>query len=248
MLENDFNIKKYLFGGLIILAVIVVFIVVIFGKNDGFIIVDESLILTKNGGKLKQLHKIDDEILSKKYTVVGDFGKRENVTIKYENDEFYYLNKEYSDLDPKKVFVSYTNNFKGIKVADVDFSYYDDSDEELLSKVLGGKNISNFTNSVLKNSFDLDGDGKYEVIYTLTDVFDGGDYSTIFLVRNGEFVKKLDDDVDSPYVVRSIIDIDGDGKYEVIVSKGSYDLADFDTCFQIYKIVGDNIKKVMDCK
>ena len=75
----------------------------------------------------------------------------------------------------------------------------------------------------------------------------GGNFSSIFLVEGDSFAYKLDSDTKSPFLVRNIIDLDGNGKYEIIVSKGTVDVATFDTCYQIYSISGGKIKKIKDC-
>ena len=41
----------------------------------------------------------------------------------------------------------------------------------------------------------------------------------------------LDNDTKDPYIVQSIIDLDGNGKYEVIVSKGTSNFATFNNIY-----------------
>jgi len=253
--DNGINVKqilKYLFLIVFCLVLVILFVFnSIFIKK--YVIVDESLVLIRNGNKWVKADKFDD-INDYNYSIVGDFGIKNDVLINYDlkKGAWYYSDKNYSDLNVNNVFVAYTDKFKKIKVADSDFSYYDGNDDELLEMVLGDRDIDIFKDSVMKNSFDLDGDGKIETIYTLTNEssnnFNGARFSRIFGTSDGKFISKLDDDVKNVYIVRSIIDLDGDGKYEVIVSKGSTDVATPSTCFQIYSYKKNKFTRIMDCK
>ena len=252
--DNGIGIGKIFLFFLILLLIILYLFFLISGMNSNdFLIVNESLILTKRGSKWKTVESINDNILDKSYNVYTSNGEYENVIISYDSDtnNWYYMNKNYNDLNLNKVQFAYTKKFKGVKRANYDVSYYDDGDYEILKDILKDKDIDDFKKSVIKSSFDFDGDGFLESIYTLTNesLYEGHEdkYSYIFLVRNGKLIKLLDDDTSKPYIVRNIIDIDKDGKYEVIVSKGDVDVSTFDSCFQIYKINGNKVKRIMDC-
>lgn len=255
-MDNGIDVKlimKYLilFIGCLILMI---FFVINFVLVKRYVIIDESLILIKNGSKWIQVNKYDEDISKYKYSIIGDFGIKNDVMINYnsKNGSWYYTDSDYRDLDVNDVSLAYTDKFEGIKVADVDFSYYDENDDNLLKDVLGDRDISVFRDSVMKNSFDLNGDGKVETIYTFTNTslnnYKGAKYSSIFGVSDGKVIGVLDDDSKRAYIVRSIADLDGDGNYEVIVSKGSNDVATFNTCYQIYSFKNNKFSRIMDCK
>ena len=252
--DNGISLSKILMFFLVLFLIIfgLYFLISDMNNND-FLIVNENLILTKSGSKWKQIDTLDDNILDKTYHVRTLDNDYDDVIVSYDADSnsWYYMNKNYNDLNLKKVQLAYTKKFKGVKRADYDVSYYDESDDDILSDVLKDKAIDDFKKSVVKRSFDIDGDGTLETIYTLTNESlvesPGKKYSYIFLVKGDSLVKMLDDDTSTPYIVRNIIDIDNDGKYEVIVSKGDVDVSTFNSCYQIYKINGDKVKRIMDC-
>lgn len=257
-LKDNFGTKKVAMFFLLLFVLIILVLAYIFyfvsaKPSNDYIIVGESAIFTKSKGKWTQIKRINDDILSAKYTVVHASGINENVTINYTSDSNYwlYMDDEFNDIELKHVKAAYTSKFKNVKVADYEFSYYDDSDQEILSNVLEGRNILDFEKSVKKYTFDLDGDGVLESIYTLTNETLSGrqnkKYSSIFLVRGDEFIKTFSNDTTKPYKVMAIVDIDNDNKYEVIVSKGDLDVSYFDSCYQIYKVVGNKISLVKDC-
>lgn len=251
-LFNENGYKKQLFFLLFIFIFLVIFIMFILSKkHNSYLFINESSILTKSAFGYKQVKNFDDKFLDEKYNVYSDSGLHKNITIKRNSNSWYYFNKNYKDLELTNVSLAYTSNFKGLKVADYDVSYYDDGDDDILNEVLSGEDISNYEKSVIKSSFDLDNDGVLETIYTIND-FDltdsEGNYSFIFLVREGKLVNIIDKDSDDSFLVQNIVDIDGDGKYEIIVSKGTNDVVTFDTCIKMYSINKKNFKCILDCK
>lgn len=246
--ENGINLK--LVFGIFIFFIFLIIFIIVYSKPSGYLIVDESLIFTKKYGKWSQISSLNKDILSKNYSVYSSAGKTNNVLLNYSSNEWYYYDKDYTDLSLKKVQVAFTKEFKKLKVAKYDFAFYDDNDDSFINEVIGDKSINDFKNSVIKSSFDLDNDGTIETIYTITNQGlenTKGSFSSIFLVKGDSFVGMLDSDTKEPYLVKNIIDLDGNGKYEVIVSKGTTDVATFDTCSQIYSISGTKISKIKDC-
>ena len=250
-LFNENGYKKQIVFGFLIIVVFVVFIsIIIVNKKNSYLIVNESSIIMKSTFGYKQIEKFDDDILNGNFNVYNG-SMHKNITIKRDSYSWYYFNKNYKDLELNNVSLAYTGNFKGLKVADYDVSYYDDSDDEILNEVLKGEDISNYEKSVIKSSFDLDGDGKLETIYTISDFNlsdSDGSSAFIFLARDGKLVKIIDKDLNNSFLVQNIVDIDGNGKYEVIVSKGTNDVVNFDTCIKMYSINKNNSKCILDCK
>ncbi len=253
VLEN-INLKNILrFFAILILLLVVIFITIVSNKKPtDFIIIDESCILTKKGNKWLQIKELDENILSKKYTLVSKNQIKNNVKINYTKDSnlWTYFDNQYNDLNSKDVLAAYTKKFNKLKVADYSTSYYDENDDEILMKALGDDYSNINKGFIFKYSYDLDNDGTTEIIYTITgQSLSAEDYnskSTIFLVKNGEVVGKFDND-DSPYRIISIVDLDGDGFFEVVVNKGDIDMSYFDSCYQIYNFKNGKINRLMGC-
>ena len=245
---REYGYKKQIFIVLGLIFVFIAFALFFLNKKNEYLIINESSLIVKKGSKYYQIKKFDDSILNKKYNVYSDNKLYKNLLIKRNSSNWYYFNDDYKDMQLNLVSLAFTDKFGDLKSADYNASYYEDDDEVILNEVFGDKNNDDFKNSLIKSSFDLDGDGIAESIYTVNENNLGNSFSSIFLVRNDKLVKIIDEDDKSAFLVQSIVDLDGDGKYEIIVSKGSADVVTFDTCIQIYSINKDKIKKIMDCK
>lgn len=250
ILENDFNIRKFLFFAIILILFLVFLLTLLFNRGDGYLIIDETLIISKKWGSLKKINDYRDEVFNGYFHVVSKDGEFDKVIVNRSSfGEWNYMDNDYAYLETGNVSLAYNGQFKNVKSADYDFSYYDSSDDDILNKVLDGRRLSNFISSVRKSSFDVDGDGVVENIFTLTNnrlvISKKSMYSLIFMEKNGEIVN-IDSDSDNPFMVRWIVDVDGDGKYEVVVSRGGYDVALTDSSYQIYKISGKNVKCIMN--
>ena len=251
MLRNDLDIKKVvgLVAFVIVLIVCIIYLLVI-NRVDGYLIIDESIVLSKNGGNIKKVSEYSDVLFKECYHIIGDDFDYSDVILNRSNSgEWNYMDKDYKSLDIVRVKLAYSGKFKNVKLADYNFSYYSSDDDAIFKKALGDRKLSDFSNSVMKSSYDFNGDGKLENIYTLTNVNAAvskeNRYSLLVLESNGK-VTIMDRDSDNVFIVRSILDLDNDGKYEVIVSKGSEDVAPIDGSYQIYKINGSGFKKIMD--
>lgn len=251
MKDNGVNVRGILLGFLLIIIFVIIgiFIFNMLSIND-YVIVSESCIISKKNGQWFQIKEPSDDLLNKKYTVVGDFGTRKNVIINYneDNNEFYYMDSNYKDLNIDKPYVAFTEKFNKINTTDYNVQFYDSSDDIFIKKAIGDKDINLFTDSLFKYICDLNGDGKKEIIYTTTDKnLNGlsGNYSYIFLVSDGKYIGKLDKDSSKPYMIRGIIDLDGDGNFEIIVSKGDIDISAFNSNYMIFNYKNNIINTLL---
>ncbi|MBR3199270.1 MAG: hypothetical protein IKG27_04575 [Bacilli bacterium] len=252
-LLNDDGYKKQIiaFGIAFLLIILLIVVLIVNHRKEDYIIINKSLILTKSGSKYKQINKLDDSVLDFEYNVYSKGNVYKDVSIKIKDNVWYFFDKDYNDLNLNLVPAAYTKKFEKIKVADYKTTYYDEDDDSYLSKIAKGKLVNNFKDSLMKTSYDLDGDGITETIYTINNYgltsSSRDSYSSVFLVKGDTLIGELSSDHRYPYIVQSVIDLDGNGKYEVIVSKGTIDMATFDTCYQIYSIKGKKIKLIKDC-
>lgn len=246
---NDDGYRKYFFGFLIVVVFLIILLVFIFNKKTSYLIINESSIIAKKGSKISQLDYVNDKMFEDKYNVFSDGNVYEDVTIKNESLVWYYFDDNYKDLGLTKVSAAYSKEFGKIKVADYDVSYYDESDNDIIKGVIGDKDISEFKNSIIKSSYDLDGDGVVETVYTMNNLNladSNGDYSYIFLVKNNELVNIIETDSKDSFLIQNIIDLNGDGKFEIIFSKGTNDVVTLDTCIKIYSVKKN--KYLLNCE
>ena len=251
-LFNENGYKNYIYLGVFIIFLLIVFLFFLFrGSKGSYLIINESTIIKKDRFNYKQVNSLDTKILNGKFNVYSDGELYKDVTIKNKSNEWYYFDKDYNDLDLKKVSLAYSKSLDSLKEANYDVSFYDENDDEVLNEVLEGEDISAYKNSVIKSSFDIDGDGVVETIYTINNfglTNSDGNFSFIILSRNGKLVKIIDKDLNDSFLVQNIVDIDGNGKYELLVSKGTNDVVTYDTCMKIYSINKNNSKCILDCK
>lgn len=251
-LFNENGYKKYIYLGVFAIFLVIVFLFFLFRSGkDSYLIINESTIIKRDGFNYKQINSLDTKILNGNFNVYSDGKFYNDVVIKNKSNEWYYFDKDYNDLDLKKVSLAYSKSLGKLKEANYDVSFYDENDDEILNEVLKNRTISDYKNSLIKSSFDLDGDGTVEIIYTINDFAlndSNGSSAYIFLSRNGKLVKIIDKDSNDSFLVQNIVDIDGDGKYELFVSKGTNDVVTYDTCMKIYSINKNKFKCILDCK
>lgn len=246
--KKDLNVPVIVL--IFVLIVMGIIVLILFNRTDGYLIIDETIVLSKSGNSIKKVSNYNEDMFKKKYHIVGDFGEMKNAYInRSSTGEWNYMDEDYKSLDVSDVTLAYSGNFKNVRLADYDFSYYDSSYDSILEKALGDRDISKFSYSVRRSSMDFNGDGKIESIYTLTNVDSAvskeNRYSMIFLESNGKVIT-IDEDSEKQFMIKSILDLDNDGKFEVVVNKGSLDVSLIDDSYQIYKINGDSFKCIMN--
>ncbi len=109
---------------------------------------------------------------------------------------------------------------------------------------------------------DLDGDGETEVLVTATHYKDGqgpsaaaGDYSVVFLrkvvagtvqtvILDGDYYPKaIEFGASQTYIVRGVLDLNGDGVLEVLVNGSYYE----GSGTLVYEIKGTHVEEVLSC-
>lgn len=232
--------KRYLFVFIIIIALSAIFFI-IYGmdsnkkqKMDPTIIIDNDAVFRKVGSRWIKLDKSEDldSISWNKFNIYTDtkyFGKYYIVN----QDKWYLFDNDNNAVNYEGSFIGIDtdHNYKVINIIQndiTDYSYV----EKALSENEINTDIELSSSNVI--SLDIDNNGKNEYIYTITNRFSEKKenekyFGLIFMVKNNRIYpiyknsSKEDDIYDGckPYV-NSILDIDQDNKYEVIVSCAYY--------------------------
>lgn len=252
------NLKYLLIVGIII-VIYFVFAFFINGKtpvtnaSGDYLIVGKNLILQKKDGKWQQLSQMDSKMLDKKYTIYDGEEKIENVKIQYASKKWYFFNEDYENIDVDDFKVAFNNNT--ITPAHYQLKNYSEDDARILNNFLSSNDQKNDVNFQMYTSyveFDFDNDGTKEKIYTTSNVSLSeavqNPFSAIFMVKDNQITQTISKDTSNPFRVYSIIDIDGDGNYELIVTKGVIDIATFDSCYQIYKMNNGKWERIKGCE
>ena len=250
--KNDGSIKKvFLIIPMFVLTLLIVLFSMAIFKSDSvnYIIVNETLILKGHGLNWNKVSEFNNKILDSNFTVYSSGKITNDVILSYNDGIFYYMNNQYEDLQLKNVEYACNYNCK-IKFGNYDFDYLNDNDTSYLEDLLDVSDVSSFMNQSAKISYDFDSDGVVETVYTVTNAsleYTGEEQkSLLFVVKNNKVLQVLDNDYPN-YFVRSVLDLDNDGKYELIVSKGDLDISTFDSCYQIYTLQHGKFERIMDC-
>ncbi len=207
-----------------------------------YIIIGDSLIVYKDNDGFHKATSVSDDLLDKTFTVYGDGNRYENSKVQYVNNQWYFFDENYADLNISKFNMAFSGG--DYKALNFSSRYYEDSDYGFLNTALNGFTFSNdCRNSLRVTQADFDGDGNLESIYTTTNFSLGGTsesyLSLIFMVKDGN-VSVINKSSNKPFRVYSVLDLDNDGVYELVVNYGDIDLSDFNSRYQIYKLKDGN--------
>ena len=222
-------------------------------QGDGYLIVGESLIYQKVDDNWEQLTEVPD-ISDLNFTVYDGNNKKENVKVQYNSNMWYFFDDDYNEINYDNFRIAFTNNLD-VKINQNTVQRYDNTDEKYISQIIDTNNsesIESYKISLRKLNLDIDNDDEEETLYTMSnysyEVTDYKQISYLFIVDNG--VVKIIDSSEGfePFVIIDSMDLDGDGKFEVIVAKNVMDVPSFDSCYQIYGVKNGEYTLLKDCK
>lgn len=150
------------------------------------------------------------------------------------DDQWYVFDKNKNAINLNGQIFAYKSNYK---INLLDFTTKKISTDKYVNQVLSENNISSsskFT-SLTKTDVDIDNDGELESLYVVSNVFIDDvipqyTFSFVFMVKENK-IYKIYNDVRKFTAygsclpkITSILDIDGDGTYELILSCGKYSI------------------------
>ncbi len=229
--------KIYIF---LIIILIVFFLLMYFliGKNSIekqnqtlTILTGEDTIFEYSNNQWKQEKEhIDDYNWSKFSIYLND---------KYIGKNYVWHDDKWYIFDENKNAINYTDKFLGInsnfQVKVKEFNSIDNTNKNIVQEVLKSNNLPVDSNLTLNSitSIDLDNDNKEEAIYIISNTFPEDSepktiFSYVFMVddNNIYYIYKYNEKVDyysgcRPYL-NSLLDIDNDNKYEILLSCSPY--------------------------
>ena len=236
-----------------LLLLIISFIVLSFINSR-----NEKVLFLGSSTKIKFNNKI--EIINDNY----DFNSKK-AKIYYEGsfiDGYIYSEKSkegsnylYSFVDETKNIlistdglIAYTGNIKIDVAKHSEYNILSSNERESIKKFLEDNDItSNITNSRCVE-YDIDGDSKNEIIYSIT-VVSPNDFYTIVLLKDDDEIKLVsmeNGNIEHPDIKKirfsRLIDIDEDKKYEIILKLSSGD--DSLTKYKVFKYDGNDISEI----
>lgn len=219
--------------------------------SNSYLIVGDYLIWHNVGDKFYQLKEVPLDINKYEFTVYNGNKKTKGNNAQYNSGIWYMYNNNYVNV----VKDNFNIAFSSMNVVPADYEEETYSDEEdLINEVAGNPDYTNyikFQNSLKKIVYDFDNDGEDEELYTFSDnTLDAVDYtprSYMVLMKNGKLNKVETSGQDRKFVVQNILDLDGDGSYEIIVSNNVINKATFKACYQIYKVQDGRLALYQSC-
>ena len=211
------------------------------------IVLDSNVIFKKQNNKWYSIKK-DSELKKYNWQFLYTFVDNE-----YLGKYYLYFDEEWYLFDKDKNALNYNGSliaFNDSKYKVINFNTSDIVDNTYLNKILTENNLD--LNQELTNnyyfSFDIDNDNKDEQLYVVSNRFPINNLNTstyfsfVFLVDNGkiitiyEDIEKTDDSYSGckPYI-KSILDINDDNKYEVILNCAYYSTGEINSSMYEYK-------------
>lgn len=245
---------KYLIV-LLIFLFIYVLIMLFFNneKDDGYLIIGNSLIFQKRGDEWVQLNSVPD-FDNQTFVLYDGNTKIENVKVQYNASKWYFFDEDYNELSIDNFRIAYTDELD-IKLSENVLKKYEANDGRYISQVVGNVSevaLRNYENSLRKLEIDCDSDGDNEILYAISNysysVTDDKMMSYLFLVDNDK-VKIVDKKEGiNPFIMIESLDMNDDGKMEVIVANEVMDVPSFEKCFKIYGMKNDKFSMLKSCQ
>lgn len=156
-----------------------------------------------------------------------------------------------------KIYENSMFAYKGLSklsVIDCSLEELSQSDFDIIAKVLKDKNISGYNELTISDKIiiDYDNDGDNETIYEISNMYAEEErnefFSTIFIYDNGNYdileinIVNGDSMFDkNQSIVYAIVDINGDGNYEIIVENMAFSRPD-ESKFSLYELKNNKYK------
>lgn len=216
-------------------------------KQVDLIVLDNNVILKKENRKWISIKEVDD---LKKYNwnmlytfVDNQYLGKYNI---YFNEELYLFDKDKNAVNYNGNLIAFSNS----KYKLVDFTTNNITNDYYIDKVLNENDLNN--NSLLTSEYyielDIDNDSVNEQLFVISnkfpidDIVDNKYFSFVFLVDNEKTImlyKNIEKTEDSysgckPYI-KSILDIDNDNQYEIILNCAQYSTGKIDSMMYKYK-------------
>ncbi len=248
------NIKLIVFGIFAAIVLLLGFLIynnLIKNKTSNkYLIAGNYMILQKTNSGFVQIDEISDDMLKLKYDISDGNIVKNDVTLQYVDNNWYFFDKDYNEIDMSDFRVA-AHKFK-FSLADIKRETVQISSDDYVNDFFDRLGI------FVKDSYkgfriisDFDKDGEDEYIYTINNysLTETGYIPAgyIFAVDNDKLI--YDENTGKGmYTVMDVMDLDNDGNYEIIVNKGNIDLKTFDSCYQFYNYESDKLKLKKDCK
>lgn len=259
-MSKFFSKKNMILLGVVVLLLGIYAILVLFfneksSSSDGYLYVDNFLIWEYRNGKFVQVKEMPEGVQEDDYTVYDGINKKNARYSQFVNDKWHFWDGDYNDVNIND-FRAFSIGLDDVSLADFNLELYDSSDDRYIALVNNTSNqeeLTLFRNSLIKVDIDLDGDNNNETLYTMSSyslsISEVGyePVSYLFVVDDGNVSVIGETEGMDPFGIIEILDIDNDGLFEAIVSKGVLNLPTLEDCYQIYEYNDGKYQLKQDC-
>ncbi len=250
----------------IIIGVVLIFILIAIGvylflnktkKNDTYLIFNDSGAFKYEDEEWTTFNNAEDPIFDNGFNVYIDNEYKGKYEIRYVNDMWYYFDENNDSQDFSGELFAY-NSKDDITLANIKKQEIDENDISYLNDVLKDEDIKTGINDYYrineKIDFDVDGDGKEETIYAISnaDVMENQDkvFSTVFYVKNDKIhtlkLDVYDSDEENYYLysINNLFELEKNGKYYLSINQFS-DMTNANNGTLLYQLNVSNQYKLL---
>ena len=254
--------KKYK----ILIAILIIYIVLmilIFGfgvfKNETYIMIGTEEKLKYSHGKYEDI-KIKENNLyqGEKFDVYNDSKLEGKYILKYHNDKWHAFKDDYQFVKiTQPIFAIKTN--KKYSVPKYQETNLNNSDLKILDGILTQEKVYNYNlSNNQKVIIDLDGDGKKEKLYIVSNLFEDESankyFSLVYYIKDGKIniLKKQIGNANKKfdlkyYYLEQLIDLNDDDKIEIIITEDCYSNV-CEICSEIFSLKYGKYKSLRSCE
>ena len=179
---------------------------------------------------------------------------------KYQDEYYVWHDDKWYIFDDNKQPINYTENIIALRSNfDVNLKTFTSEEIEkdnIVFKILKDKGISENVDltTCTQTKVDIDNDGKNESIYIVSNVFPmdfdpDTIFSLVYMEKDGNiyeiYSKEEKNDYNNgvkPYI-NSIIDVDNDGEFEIVISYAGYSVEKIEN--HLYKFINKQFKEII---
>lgn len=213
-----------------------------------YLVGGNDFVWKKENGNWKDINDFS-EINNIKFNIYYNSSSKRNGYIGFDRTNTYTKEDKDKSYKKRNVMIAISNG--SLTLPTYEISDFIVGDNEFALSLLNNFyfNLNLFKGKEV--NLDLDDNGVEDTLYLVSNLDENntnGGVSKLFIVENNEIKQVLIDTGVYWYELKSIVDLDDDGKYEIILKKmvktgeGAYD-----KCYELYSLVNGKYKAVKKC-
>lgn len=250
---------KYIF----VIVIILIYVMIVFfisGKTPientkgQYLVVGDCLAWQYKDKKWQDIDNINKSFEGQQFTVIGNNYTYNSLSMQLDSkNNWYFLQKNLKEIKLNDFRMAYTNLKIIPKLAKYNLEDMDSSDNIFLRSVLKKYDVKDYSPFwyAKKVVLDFDKDGQKEVLYAIAnytfDVVSGEKFAAIYLTKGDNLIQVLGHSAGEPYKIVDIMDLNGDGTDELIISYNIKDVCSLDSCYLLFTMKHGQFELTKNC-